>query len=435
MKRLLFASASALLLSSISVAQPPNISRWSSGLASAQPQGYAQGSPAVITWGFMALGTPINDGGGAGNLPNNLQTFLNGIYGGGQAQWQPLFQSVFDRWSAVSGVTYVFEANDDGQAMTNTSGSPAGLLGVRPDIRIGGKLIDGNSNVLAYNYGPNHGDMVIDTGDNFYNSTGTNSLRLRNVVAHEHGHGLGMPHLESNNANFLMEPFLDTSFDGPQHHDILVAHRGYGDFNEKSFGGLGNDVSGRATPLGNIAVGSSASVGNSARTFAVAPTAVDFVSIDDNTDTDFFSFSVTAASRVDILLEALGFNYNATPQNGGGATPWSSLNRSDLALALFDTDGTTLLASSNLTGLGGNESLFFVLNAAGTYFVRVTGVDNPDASALDTQFYGLTVSISAIPEPMAIALLGVASIGGAGSWWYRRRQRQAMLNQSLDVHS
>lgn len=435
MKRLLCASIGTLLLSTITVAQPPNISRWSNNLASPQPQGYSQGSPAVITWGFMALGTPINDGGGAGNLPNNLQTFLNGIYAGGQAEWQPLFQSVFDRWSAVSGLSYVFEPNDDGATMTNSSASPLGVLGVRADIRIGGKNIDGNSNVLAYNYGPNHGDMVIDTNDNFYSNTGTNSIRLRNVVAHEHGHGLGMPHLESNNASFLMEPFINLAFDGPQHHDILAAHRGYGDVNEKSFAGLGNDVFGRATPLGNIAVGSSASVGNSARTFVVAPTAVDFVSIDDNNDIDFFSFSVTAASRVDVLLEALGFNYNATPQNGGGATPWSTLDRSDLALALFDTNGTTLLASANLTGLGGNESLSFVLNAAGTYFVRVTGVDNPDTSALDTQFYGLTVSISAIPEPMAVALLGIAGVGSAGSWWYRRRQRQALLNQSIDALS
>ncbi|MBL8822039.1 MAG: matrixin family metalloprotease [Planctomycetia bacterium] len=430
MKRLLLTSASALLLTSVSVAQPPNVGRWTNDLASPQPQGYSQGSPAVITWGFMQLNTPINDG---NNAPNNLQTFLNGIYGGGQAQWQPLFQSVFDRWSAVSGVSYVFEANDDGQAMTNTSGSPAGSLGIRPDIRIGGKLIDGNSNVLAYNYGPNHGDMVIDTGDNFYsNNLANNSRALRNVVAHEHGHGLGMPHLESNNASFLMEPFINLGFDGPQHHDILAAHRSYGDFNEKSFAGQGNDVFGRATAMGNIAVGNSASVGNSARTLVVAPTAVDFVSIDGSSDTDFYSFSVTSASRVDVLLEALGFNYNATPQNGGGNVAWSTLDRSNLALALFDTDGITLLASANLTGLGGNESLFFILNAAGTYFVRVTGTDNPDASALDTQFYGLTVSISAIPEPMAVALVGIAGLGGAGSWWYRRRQRQLLMNQSVD---
>ena len=41
------------------------------------------------------------------------------------------------------------------------------------------------------NFFPNNGDMVIDTGDNFYNSTGSNSLRLRNVLAHEAGHGVG----------------------------------------------------------------------------------------------------------------------------------------------------------------------------------------------------------------------------------------------------
>jgi hypothetical protein len=42
----------------------------------------------------------------------------------------------------------------------------AGQLGVRGDVRIGGRSIDAPSNVLAYNYYPSvGGDMVLDTDD------------------------------------------------------------------------------------------------------------------------------------------------------------------------------------------------------------------------------------------------------------------------------
>ena len=90
------------------IAQPPNIARWSGGTANTQSQGFNMGDPLKLTWGFAALGTSINDSafnGGFANAPNDLQTRLNTIYGN-QATWQPLFQAAFDRWSAVSGVSF-----------------------------------------------------------------------------------------------------------------------------------------------------------------------------------------------------------------------------------------------------------------------------------------------------------------------------------------
>jgi serralysin len=396
--------------------QPPNIDRWAGGTALTQPQGFGQGAPLRLTWGFIADGVNIpNAGFGAG--PSNLRARLNGIYGS-QAAWQPLFASVFDRWSSISGLSYTFEANDDGAAFVNS----VGVANVRADIRIGGKALDGNSGVLAYNYFPDVGDMVIDTNDNFYNTTSGGSLRLRNVVAHEHGHGVGMEHVLTDNDQ-LMNPFFNDAFDGPQHHDILVAQRGYGDFHEKGSGGLGNDVFSRATALGNVANGGSVSVGNSARTLTVAPGATDFVSIDDTSDTDFWSFTVGSAGMADISLEALGFTYTAAPQSGGISVLFNTEQRSDLSLSLFATNGTTLLASSNSTGLGGDEFINdFNLTSAGTYFVRVTGLNNADFMILDTQFYGLRVAFTAIPEAGSLAMLAL----GSAICMVRRRKRQAV---------
>jgi hypothetical protein len=416
-----------LLLAAIpAVAQPPAISRWTGSTATAQPFPLTQGSPLTLTWGFMAPNTPINDSvhSGFANGNNNLQTFLNGIYGS-QAVWQPHFQSVFNRWSSVSGLTYVFEPNDDG-AVISTNNFPGGVLGVRADLRIGGKVFVGTDSgpVLAYNYFPNTGEMMIDTGDGTYSNTSSNSLRLRNIVSHEHGHGIGMSHVLSNNGSFLMEPFLTTGFDGPQYHDILMAQRGYGDFNEKSTLS-GNDVFSTATGLGAIADGGSVSIGNDARNLFVGPTEVDFVSIDDTSDQDFYSFSVGSGGEVNILLESLGLTYNITNQAGAGNVPFNAKERSDLTLQLLDTNGTSVLQTSNSTGLGGDELIVFNLTGPGIYFARVSGVNNADFISTDTQFYGLSIGFSAaaVPEPSTVGFMIAVGLIGALSLRRRRRRK------------
>ena len=413
----------ALVVPGSAVAQVPTYNKWTGGTALPKPQGNSnQGSPLTLTWGFMAPGTPINDSGSSGfaNGNNDLQTRLNTIYGS-QSVWQPHFQSVFDRWSSISGLTYQFEANDDGAAITGgtSSGFPTGVLGTRADIRIGGKPLDGNSGTLAYNYFPSIGEMVIDTNDSFFANTANGSIGLRNVVAHEHGHGIGMPHVTSSTHSFLMEPFVNTSFDGPQYHDILAAQYMYGDAREKSNGGLGNDTAARANPLGTFAVGGSTSIGNSARTITVAPTATDFVSIDSQTDTDFYKFTLSEPATATVLLEALGFTYNAGTQ-GGTEGAFDSKSRSDLKLAVLAADGTTVLGSADATGLGGNETVT-VFVGAGDYYLRVTGADNPDGILLDAQFYGLTLTLTPVPEPATV--LAVAGVALGGGWVVRRVRR------------
>ena len=400
----------ALLTSSAFGQTVPDISRWSGNTALSQAQGFSQGDPLHLTWGIVNDGLNIPNGVGEGAAPSNLRTRLLTIYGS-EAAYLSHFQSVFDRWSSISGLEYTQETNDDGASFV----SSVGVAGTRADIRIGGKDIDGKSGILAYNYFPDSGEMEIDTNDNFYDNTSNNSRRLRNVVSHEHGHGIGMDHVNSSTDGFLMEPSINTSFDGPQHHDILMAHRGYGDVNEKSNGQQGNDSVALATGLGLIADGASVARGQDGNKESVADTDVDFVSIDDASDTDFWSFEVASASLVDVNLDALGYTYNM------GSGNFDTRARSNLDLALFDTDGTTILGTSNVTGFGGNEQLTGLqLDNAGTYFVRVRGADNDDSIVVDTQFYGLTVSVSAIaiPEPATFGLLSLCGLALA-----RRRRR------------
>jgi len=405
------------LLTATSVAQgPPDINRWSSSTANAPAQGYGMGNPLLLTWGFLRNGTTTN-GGGASNLISSFDATFGAGPGGAdltQRPWFTSFQQSFTRWSQVSGLSYLYEANDDG---VNQTGGNIGINGTRADLRIGGRNIDGPGGTLAFNNFPTNGDMVIDTGDmGNYGQAANNFRFLRNVIMHEHGHGMGCPHCESNSTGFLMEPFIQTGFDGPQYHDILLAQRGYGDVLEKTNANLGNDTAARATALGLINNGGMVSIGNDARNLAVGANEVDFVSIDDQSDTDFFSFSLANAAAVTISLEALGQTYNVGAQ-GGTQISFNTATRSNLGLALFDTNGTTMLAQSNSTGFGGNELINFNIAGAGTYFIRVTGADNTDAF-FDTQFYGL--SVNAVPEPATMAVLGLAAAAVV-----RRRRRSA----------
>ena len=402
--------------------------RWSGGTAQTQAQGFDQGDPLRLTWGLAAEGTIVGQFSSEPDSPNEIRAFFNGIHGT-EADWLPIVGSTFDRWSSISGLDYTFEANDDGAAWAVS----AGVTGVRADVRISAHSIDGQagSNTLAYNFFPDFADQVIDSDNVAVFSDATDNFRgTRNVLAHETGHGIGMEHLFSGDSEQLMEPFINNNFDGPQYFDILAAQRGYGDFNEKSFGQLGNDVAARATALGNIALGSSVAIGQDANTFIVDIDSDDFFSIDDTSDVDFYSFTVNSSGLIDIDLEALGFTFEVESQaaNGnpaGDAIDFNTRERSDLALTLFDSSMTNL-GSSNITGLGGAESLTGVAIGPGTYFIEVTGLDNADANLLDTQFYGLSAAFSAVPEPGSVAFMFIGLTGVA----FRRKKRKTVLPET-----
>ena len=364
-------------------------SRWTNTATDGAP-GFVQGDPVTITWGIVADGTVVS--GGASDLIARLDGIYNETATGPDVTnrtWFALFQSVFDRYEQISALSFVHEPNDDGADSPGASG----VLGVRPDIRIGGNDIDGNFNVLAFNFFPNNGDMVIDTNDTFYDNTSSNSIRLRNVIAHELGHGLGQPHVIGTPA--LMNPGLNTSFDGPQEIDILSTQRAYGSPEER---GAGNDTVATATQLGTVDSSNTATVtGNS---------------IDDVSDIDVYEFSVTTDLTLTVDLTPTGGTTLVGPQ-GGAATTFNALVKSDLGLELIDADGTTVLSTAFNGGLGQSEMIAdFDLPAAGNYFLRITGTEAA------TQIYSLSVAATTIVVPSAQTGDPTADdtlIGGSGN--------------------
>lgn len=351
--------------------------RWSTTANTPGP--LSQGDPMIITWSIIPDGTPIAgyNGEPAGN--SNLISFLNGIYGN-QDTWLALFEQIFARWSDLNGVTYVFEPNDDGAPFDGNFPSNPGSAGVRGDIRIGGHTIDGDSNILAYNFFPDSGDMIIDTADNFYANTSNNSLGFRNVLAHEHGHGMGISHVCPVTQTKLMEPFVSFAFDGPQHDDILAAQRGYGDRFEH------NDNVGEATDLGTPIRGNSVTQSD--------------LSIDGTSDVDYFQFTISSSSEVTIEVAPQGQSYLSGPQNFNGTcsagTTFNSLTQSDLSVELLDINGSTVLDSADANGAGGTETISsFSLNTAGTYYVRVQGdTDAVQLYDLQLDFVPIVVNCS-----------------------------------------
>jgi hypothetical protein len=380
---------------------------WSSSSGGLSPFG----EEAILTWSIVPDGTSMPRGAGEPASPSGLIQFLDGIHHGGpgpggadltQRDWFPLMQSAFERWDELSAVRFSYSPQDDGVALGISSN--AGITGVRGDHRIGGHSIDGitSPTTVAYNYFPNNSDMVIDTDEvGRLGNAGGNYLRFRNTVMHEIGHGLGLNHPASSDSNFLLEAVLDVSIDGPQFDDILGLHRLYGDRYEE-FGG--NDTHVLAMSMGVMSMGDSFKIGEDANDKTVAPTDVDFVSINMAADTDYFKITVTDTGKVNIRLNPLGPTYMTGP-HGGTQTTFDAKSQNNLSLFFYGNLGTNLLAWSDTGGLGISEKILAFDVLPGDYFIRVSGGQDV------AQFYELSAEL--VPEPTGLTLagLGLAVLG------------------------
>ncbi|MGJ8653374.1 MAG: matrixin family metalloprotease [Opitutaceae bacterium] len=350
----------------------------------------SEGTPITLTWSFVPDGTMIDNDEGS-TLPNNLIATLNSTYGTSpspgdytQAPWFELFTDAFDSWAATTGNIYVYEPMDDGGTFpaTGTNGL-SGSLGVRGDVRIAGVYIDGNSSTLAFNYFPNGGDMVIDTGDssNFTNNEPT-KFQFVNMLAHEHGHGLGLDHVCPDDETKLMEPFISTAYFGPQLDDVLTIHGIYGDLLERQGAIKNNDTTATAVDLGSQ---------NSGYTS-------DKPSISNSNDIDLYKFEISSARQLNITVTPTNETaYLEGVQTGScsGGTLFNPETRQDLIIRVLDTDGTTVLGSSNSTGIGQAEVLTNVqlLQTGQDYYVEITGGGENSGDANNAQLYELDIEL------------------------------------------
>ncbi len=350
---------------------------------------------ARLTYSF------VPDGANWDGQPNTLNATLTTNFGAGnEDRGKEYIRQALAAWRRFGGLTYQ-EVADNG---TNRSSSTTRNAN-RGDIRIGGNA-RGTPNYLAYNYYPSAGgDMLINTsyfnpGSNMGNSS-NNYRYLRNVVAHEHGHGLGAAHVVPCNSTKLMEPFIWTS-NGPTGHDMLqfdeirFAGRNYGDRYS------GNSSAANAVDFGDLA--------NPLRSVVERDLTTNGVAGPLNTDEDWFRFTLSSPQPVTIIVDPVGGLYINGQQddncNGTTATV-NAENAGNLNIELRNSAGTTVLQSAASAGPGQIETLSAGTLPAGTYTIRVFDVGPNDSVNQYVQMYDLSVRVGpgggAPAHPLAIA--------------------------------
>jgi hypothetical protein len=327
----------------------------------------AQGQPLQIRWSVVPDGVTIPDeiGLGIGSAPNNVNATLAARFGSLE-NGKNLIRQVFQRWSDLTGLSYV-EVTDDGAAWGSAGGATRG------DVRIAGRGLT-NTSILAYNQFPNNGDMVLNS-DAGWGPTANNYRYFRNIVAHEHGHGIGLEHVCPASTTKLMEPFIFTNVDGPQVDDIRGAQRQYGDNLEAASDALAN----AAIPTN--ATGSSSYLS---------------LSIDDNSDIDLWKITATAGMKVSMIVNPSGGTYSAGPQTSSCDTGTSIAASSihDLKIDVLDSAAAVLFTqNANAVGLGETLSNY-VFASAGTFYVRVAPVTTTNG----LQLYNATLTITPPPS-------------------------------------
>ncbi len=347
----------------------------------------AVGTPRNLTWSLVPDGLPISSvNGSPGSV---LFSRMDSLFAnnGGRSTWIGLIEQSFQRWADLTGTSYTRITSggndwDDGASWGSGSGSSA-----RGDIRIASVFLDGASNTLAFNLFPGNGaggNMVLDSAE-IWDSPASNNFRFfRDVIMHEHGHGLGIEHvcpIIGGVNGRLMEPIINTAIDGPQHDDIRAVQFSYGDAFET------NDSPASATDLGVVSIGQGINVG-----VVPAPSTISssLTSIHNNGDVDYYRITTTSAVSVSATVTPLGFNYDSSEQDcgtfGGDCCSGNfsnSLQKADLELQVISNNGTTVLASASNNGIGQPETLTnVVLGAPGNYFIRVSETGFPNESQL-----------------------------------------------------
>ena len=289
-----------------------------------------------------------------------------------------------------TGLTFVYEPADDSATL---NGAP--ISGIsrntsrHPDFA--GHPLDGNfAMFLLTTFSPMEVTWSSIPPTRFTRVTTRicRAVRLRNVLTHEIGHGLGLAHVCPTDGTKLMEPFINTGFQGVQFDDLYSLQRNYGDSFEKANAALDNDTFANANPV---------TVTN-ADPFSFGP-----LSIDDDSDVDLYAFTVRAGDTVTATVSPSPNSYLEGPQtdncnDSSSGTLFDSSIQQDLVLTLFDPSQNQI-ASSNAQPAGEDETLDdAVAGTTGTYYLQVSG-----DSANRAQLYNLEIMVNTTPVALNLA--------------------------------
>lgn len=375
----------------------------------------SQATRARLTYSFPADGVTWGLSNIAAVGPNVLNASFNSAFtAANNDRGREHVRQCFAAWHKLVGLDYD-EVSDDGTPMDNTEARSA----TRGDIRVGGRAY-GTGSFLAYNgfpspmgvFGANGGgggDMMINTS--FFIAANFNDASnlyryFRNTVAHEHGHGTGNIHSVPCNNSKLMEPFISTAFDVVQIDDRRGGGRNYGDRLS------GNNSAANATNVGDLTT----------RSYIARSLSTNGSAGPNNSNQDWFRFSLSSSQIVTITVTPTGGSYSAGQQSSscsGTAATINALQAGNLNVALLDNTGTTNLfpAQGNVTAAGAAETISAGSLSAGTYTVQVIDV-GPNAAANQTvQLYDIVIRVTGtLADPWPIAGINKRVAANTNCW-------------------
>ncbi len=379
----------------------------------------AQAARTVLTYSFPADGAQwglaaIDP---ASVQPNALNAELVNEFGDLDLGREYIRQALA-AWSRWCGVFYR-EIPDDNSPMDQVTQH---LPLQRGDIRIGGGPVP-NSPYLAYNAFPSGlggptvggGDMFIDTlSFNFLNfSNPSNNYRyFRNVMAHEHGHGLGLFHAVPCSQSKLMEPQAVTGVDGLSIDEIRGGARNYNDRFAPNHTANSGFYIGTLTVPGPVP-GSFTPISWGARRLALNGAAGP-----NNTGSDWFQFDTQAdIPGFSIVAGPVGGIYDTGAQTTGCNGAVNTVNADiigDLEIELIELNsGNTWISSS--TGPGGTETIAVPVLSAGIYNLRITDIG--PTSGDQVQLYDLGIFAGTPLPPTSFPGISKRCRGAAPCWF------------------
>jgi len=354
---------------------------------------------------------------------NNLNALIAARFGATNSdRGREYMRQALASWKRFSGLTYNEVSDNNGSFSFSTSAPAAG------DIRIGSIPQDGIGGVLAYNVFPaNGGDMTIDSDDlvtqSMWNTT-NNYRFLRNVVSHEHGHGLGFIHSVPCNGTKLMEPFAGSNFDAVQIDEIRGVQRNHGD----RF--AGNTSAANARDFGNL-------TSPTVKSIIERNLSTNGVGGFGGSQEDWFRFTLGSAQNVVITAVPVGGTYTQGQQANGCNGTTAAVNASqagNLDVELRDSAGTTVIIAANINAAGLTETVTAPNLGPGTYTVRVVDI-GPNANQT-LQLYDLTIRVgSSRATPFAVAGINKRIAAGQlcffmGDLYSRANEAGATLNSA-----